>query len=55
MKTENKMKNNLTDLEKIEMVWEYIQSLDFEEEVTMDRHDEGYEIQITISEDEENE
>ena len=45
---ENKMnKKKLKDTERIEMLWDYIVSLDFNGEVKMDRYDEGYEIQFT--------
>ena len=37
----------LKDTERIEMLWEYIVSLEFNGEVTMDRHEEGYEIQFS--------
>ena len=40
-------KKKLRDFERIEMLWDYILSLDFDGEVTMDRNDEGYEIQFT--------
>jgi len=48
-KTEgNKMKNKrVTDTERIEMLWNYIVEIDFNGEVTMDRNDEGYEIQFS--------
>ena len=36
-----KKKRKLTDIERIEMLWEYIVSLEFNGEVTMDRHEEG--------------
>ena len=42
----NKLKK-LTDTERIEMLWDYILSLDFNGEVTMDRCDDGYYIEFT--------
>ena len=42
------MKNKrVTDTERIEMLWNYIVEIDFNGEVTMDRNDEGYEIQFS--------
>jgi len=37
----------IRDTERIEMLWDYIIKLNFNGEVTMDRNDEGYEIQFT--------
>lgn len=36
----------MNDYQKIQLVWEYILSLNFESEVFMERSDEGYEIII---------
>ena len=41
------LNKRLKDTERIEMLWEYIVSLEFNGEVTMDRHEEGYEIQFS--------
>ena len=41
-----KMKR-LTDTERIEMLWEYIVTLEFNGSVVMTRNDEGYDITFT--------
>jgi hypothetical protein len=39
------MKNKrLTDTERIEMLWKYIEELDFNGDIKMDRWEDGYEI-----------
>tara|TARA_R100000482_G_C5048039_1_gene111392 strand:+ start:174 stop:317 length:144 start_codon:yes stop_codon:yes gene_type:complete len=43
------MIERLTEEQKIEMVWKYILSLEFNEEITMNRNDDGYEIQINVN------
>ena len=45
----------ITDTKRIEMLWDYIIKLNFDGEITMDRHDAGYEIQIPIFENDEDE
>ena len=42
-----RLNKRLKDTERIEMVWEYIVSLEFNGEVKMGRHEEGYEIQFS--------
>lgn len=37
----------ITDKTRVEILWDYIDKLDFNGEVTMERTDEGYDIQIT--------
>ena len=52
IKRKKKMNKEIMDKplkasEIIKMLWEYIVSLEFNGEVTMDRHEEGYEIQFS--------
>ncbi len=41
-------KKKLTDTVRIEMLWDYILSLDFNGEITMDRWEDGYCIEFTF-------
>jgi|TARA_B100001964_G_scaffold207414_1_gene239286 hypothetical protein len=43
-----KQKKKRTDTERIEMLWDYILSLDFNGEITMDRWEDGYYIEFTF-------
>ncbi len=45
---EVKNQNEKSNYEKAQLVWEFINSLDFDCDVTMDRVDGGYEIFIEI-------
>jgi len=47
MRKKSHYKRTIRDTERIEMLWNYIIKLNFNGEVTMDRTDEGYDIQFT--------
>jgi len=40
-------KKRLDDTERIEMLWKYIVSLEFNGDIEMNRNDEGYDITFT--------
>ena len=44
-------KKKIKDTERIEMLWDYIDELDFEKQVTMERWDDGYDIQLKIKDE----
>ena len=41
------LNKRLKDTERIEMLWQYIVSLEFNGEVEMNRNDDGYDISFT--------
>ena len=43
-------KKRLKDTERIEMLWKYIVSLEFNGDIEMNRNDEGYDITFTWKE-----
>ena len=43
-------KKRLKDTERIEMLWKYIVSLEFNGDIEMKRNDEGYDITFTWKE-----
>ncbi len=51
---EVKNQNEKSNYEKAQLVWEFINSLDFDCDVTMERVDDGYEIFIECDNNKKN-